>query len=71
MLGSFKNIKRISGGYELRVIDSNFSDIQTYDYLFGDNSISYEGFGHFVPYTEEQKEEGRLNKIRTEYCGHP
>ena len=57
-----------SNGYTLKVVDSNYSSIQTHDYQFGDTSLHYPYFGKFVPYTDNTREEIRLNQVREKFC---
>lgn len=56
------NMKKVPGGYDLEVIDSN-TPYQTtaYNYRSGMKSFNHWMFGEFVPYTERSKE---LNKVK-------
>jgi hypothetical protein len=63
-------------GYEISVVDSNYSDIQQWNYKRGQTSFWYSSReflpveGHFVPYANQdwQEEEDRIMGIVKNYC---
>lgn len=55
-------------GYKLFVIDSNYNSITTYEYQMGDQSLYHRGYGQFVPYIENTREEGKLQKTKLKFC---
>ena len=62
-------MKKASNGYDIGYIDSNNPMMsENYSYKNGDESFFVKGYGHFVPYTEFQREEERLKRVATQYC---
>ncbi len=62
-------IKFIDGGYQLQVIDSNYSYVKKFYYYYGDPGIYHAPYGgYFVPYTEQESELKKLNRIGSDYC---
>lgn len=55
-------------GYQLTVIDSNIGK-DTYVFRRGMTRFNYLGWYRFVPYTGETKEEEKLRKKLTDFCG--
>lgn len=55
-------------GFDLQVLDSNYSSPQIYEYRFGDTSLFHNYYGNFVPYTGEVREEERLKRVRSRFC---
>jgi hypothetical protein len=58
-------------GYTMQVLDSNFGYPTSFTYERGMTSLEYYGYGRFVPYTEQTKEEVRLRRILQSECDLP
>ncbi len=63
-----QKMEKTSNGYKLFVIDSNYHEIQVYNYKFGDDSFYHTYYGHFVPYTENSRELKKIHNTKTKYC---
>ncbi len=62
-------MKKGANGFDIGYIDSNNPMMsENYSYKFGDESFYEKGYGHFVPYTEFQREEERLQRVVKQYC---
>lgn len=57
-----------NSGYEIKVLDSNFGNIETYIYIPGMTEFSYYGGTKFVPYTGQEKEERKLREKLMKEC---
>jgi hypothetical protein len=64
-------IKKATNGFEIGYIDSNNPMMsENYSFKHGDESFFVKGYGHFVPYTEFQREEERLKRVAIQYCSN-
>jgi hypothetical protein len=63
------NMKKVTDGYDLEVIDSN-SQYQTtiYKYRYGQTSFSHWAYGEFVPYLERANELDKVNDAILKVC---
>ena len=63
------SVKKVSGGYDLEIIDSN-TPYQTtmYSYRNGMKSFTHWMFGDFVPYTERSKELETVKNAMLKKC---
>lgn len=62
------DVHKDGSGYELEVIDSNYTGTQTWRYREGMTNFNYGGFGEFTPYTEQKRELRTLKKVAQRFC---
>lgn len=63
------NMKKLSNGYVLKVVDSNFpNEVETYEYREGDTSLDYHGYFKFVPYLERVDEMVQIKNVISNFC---
>jgi len=62
--------KRLNGlaGYNLTIIDSNYSGAYTVRYYEGDNSTQASGYPYFVGYTQHLGDFNKIKKAQAKYC---
>ncbi len=63
-------MKTLKEGYELTVVDSNFSAIQRWIYYRGITNFTYDNLGPFVPYSQNVtlEEEEKLRQVAKKFC---
>lgn len=62
------NMEKLSNGYRLKIIDSNYKEPLSYEYRYGDKSFTTKSYGRFVPYLGKRKEAEKIRKIRSKFC---
>ena len=61
-------MKKLSNGYRIDVVDSNYTSTKSFRYRDGDKSLSYSYFGSFVPITGKKRELRKLKRTVQKYC---
>jgi len=61
-------MEKTRDGYNISVIDSNYSSTRIWRYKKGDTHFNYPGWGKFVPYTERTREEKKTKKAKEKFC---
>ncbi len=62
------DMQKMSDGYDLKIIDSNYHYPIAYRYRYGDRSFETPSYGDVVPYLGKIKENQRNKNIRSSYC---
>jgi hypothetical protein len=62
------DMKKRSNGYTLKIIDSNYKSVRTYNYTYGDTNFVYAGYTPFVPYLGKKWELRRMRRSGKRYC---
>jgi len=62
------DMQKMSDGYDLKIIDSNYRYPISYRYRFGDRSFETPSYGDVVPYLGKVKENQQNKSIRSSYC---
>jgi hypothetical protein len=62
------DVHRLGSGYQLEVVDSNYTGKQTWTYREGMTNFNYGGFGVFTPYTEQKRELRTLKTVAQRFC---
>lgn len=61
-------MEKTSDGYEMTILDSNYSRPYTVSYYEGMTHFNYGGFGNFVPYVERERELNSLKSVANRAC---
>ncbi len=61
-------VDKTNDGYDLTVVDSNYSNPYTVSYYEGMTHLNYAGFGSFVPYLEREREMNSLKRVVAKKC---
>lgn len=61
-------MEKTHDGYELTVVDSNYSNPYVVNYHEGMTHFNYGGFGDFVPYLENEKELASMKGVIAKSC---
>lgn len=61
-------MSKTTNGYKLEVVDSNYRNVKTHYYKFGDTRFEYGYMGRFVPRTGKKRELRSLEKKVKKFC---
>lgn len=62
------NMEPIENGYEVQIVDSNYTTLKNYTYQYGDTRLIYNSRTEFVPYLQKKKELERIYQRMKQYC---
>lgn len=62
------DIKAVDGGYDLKVIDSNYKEVKDVKYRYGDRNLSINGKTRWVPYTWRERDFWKISRAMKSYC---
>lgn len=62
------DMKKLTDGYELKIIDSNFRYPISHRYTTGERSLYTDVYGSFIPYLSKKKEHEEIVKLRKSFC---